>query len=320
MSPTFIIYASAFDENSGGSIALHRLCDVLNQLGCRARIWPWHRPIQEAPPTWRERMPWVRRKSRSWEPGRFKLLGRLDTPLATADDLEDAIVVYPEVVAGNPLQAKRVVRWLLHKPGFHTGSYEFGPDDLFFFYQQAFNDPVLNPHTDRMLQTLFVRNDLYHPPTPEGERQRQGTCYILRKGKRRALVHDANGSVLIDGLSHAAAAEVFRRCETCISYDLYTMYSMYAAMCGCDSIVVPDPAIDLATWYPTEEERYGMAYGWEQLEWSRRTRPLLLPRLQQLEEASNGTVRHFIETCQQQWGLNLFRQPAVRLGDAMAAT
>lgn len=297
MSPTFIIYTSGFDENSGGSIALHRLCDALNQLGRRARIWPSQRPVQPLPKTWKDRVPFYRRKPRSWEFPRFQTLARLDTPVATAVDLDDAIVIYPEVIDGNPLQARRVVRWLLHRPGFHTGHHEFGPDDLFFFFQAAFNDPVLNPHTDRLLQTFFVRDDIYRPPAPEDEDRRTGTCYILRKGKDRALVHDAKGSILIDGLSHAAAADVFRRTRTCISYDLYTMYSMYAAMCGCDSIVVPDPAVDLNAWYPTEEERYGMAYGWSELGWSRATRPLLLPRLKRLEEQSNETVRQFIQTC-----------------------
>ncbi len=297
MSPTFIIYTGAFDENSGGSIALHRLCDVLNRHGCRARIWPVGRPIDEAPLTWRDRWRRMRRKPRPWDPGRFNRLDRLETPLAAAADLEDAVVIYPEVIDGNPLQARRVVRWLLHKPGFHTGRYDYGADDLFFFFQSAFNDPALNPHTDRLLQTLLVRDDIYHPPEAHLETQREGTCYILRKGRSRALVHDANGSILIDGLSHAEAAEVFRRVRTCISYDLYTMYSMYAAMCGCDSIVVPDPDVDLTTWYPDEEERYGMAYGWSQLEWARATRPLLLPRLKRLEETSHATVRHFIGIC-----------------------
>ncbi len=304
MSLTFIIYATSFDENSGGSIALHRLCDMLNRLGHRARIWAWTRPIESPPLTWRDRLPFYRRKPRSWEPPRFQTLDRLDTPLATAADLDDAIVIYPEVIDGNPLQAGRVVRWLLHRPGFHTGRHQFGADELFFYFQAAFNDPALNPHTDRLLQTFFIRDDLYRPPDPAGEAQRSGTCYILRKGKDRALVHDANGSILIDGLSHAAAAEVFRRTRTCISYDLYTMYSVYAAMCGCDSIVVPESGLDVNAWYPTEEERYGMAYGWDQVDWARSTRHLLLPRLKRLEEQSNETVRHFVQTCERHFRID----------------
>lgn len=303
MAPTYIVYAPGFDENSGGSIALHRLCDVLNRLGQRARLWPWERPVLSPRPTWKDRVPFYRRKPRSWEPPRFKRLDHLATPIADVDDLRDAIVIYPEVTDGNPLQANRVVRWLLHRPGFHTGHHQFGSDELTFFFQASFNDPALNPHTDRLLQTFFVRDDIYFPPSQEQEDSRKGTCHILRKGKDRAPVHDVEDSILIDGLSHAATADVFRRVKTCISYDLYTMYSLYAAMCGCDSIVVPDPAVTLNDWYPTEPERYGMAYGLPELEWSRTTRHLVLPRLKQLERDSNETVRHFIQTCERHFGI-----------------
>lgn len=37
----FIIYAPSFDENSGGNVVLHRLCDLLNKQGEHAYIWLW---------------------------------------------------------------------------------------------------------------------------------------------------------------------------------------------------------------------------------------------------------------------------------------
>ena len=37
--------------------------------------------------------------------------------IATRADLDDAVVVYPEIIPGNPLRGAPYLRWLLYKPG-----------------------------------------------------------------------------------------------------------------------------------------------------------------------------------------------------------
>jgi hypothetical protein len=289
----FVIFAGSFDENIGGVIALHRLCDLLNREGCEASLWPEKRPLFDPrhplASGWRAIRHYRRRKNR-----RFATWPGFRTPVARAADLRDAIVVYPEVVAGNPLRARHVVRWLLHKPGFHTGGAHYGPDDRFFFYQKAFDDPSINPDGDNLLKTAFIRDDVYRQVN-FGERH--GTCYILRKGKGREIVHDLHDSELVDDLSHAQLAEVFNRVKMCISYDLYTMYSMFAALCGCVSVVVPQEGVSREQWYPDPRDRYGMAYGFDDVEHAVRTRHLLLPHLKSQESLANESVRVFIDKC-----------------------
>jgi hypothetical protein len=289
----FVIFAGSFDENIGGVVALHRLCDLLNREGCAAVLWPEKRPaFDPSHPLssgWRVFRHFRRRKNRL-----FATWPGFDTPPARQSDLRNAIVVYPEVVDGNPLNATRVVRWLLHKPGFHTGRSRYGPGDRFFFYQKAFDDPTVNPHGDNLLKTVFVRDDVYRRVN-FGERR--GTCYILRKGKGRRIVHDLTDSVLVDDLSHAALAEVFNRVQTCISYDSYTMYSMFAALCGCVSVVVPEEGVGKEQWYPDPRDRYGLAYGFDDVDHAVRTQPLLLPRLKEQESLANESVRSFIARC-----------------------
>jgi hypothetical protein len=289
----FVIFAGAFDENIGGVIALHRLCDLLNREGCEAYLWPERLPLfdprRPLSSGWK-----LLRYYRSRRRRTYRVWPGFRTPIARASHLRDAIVVYPEVVAGNPLRAAHVIRWLLHKPGFHTGSAHYGPHDRFFFYQKAFDDPSVNPDGDNLLKTVFVRDDVYRQSN-FGERR--GTCYILRKGSGREIVHDMADSQLVDGLSHEQLAEVFNRVTMCVSYDLYTMYSMFAALCGCASVVVPQEGISREQWYPDPRDRYGIAYGFDDVEHAQGTRHLLLPHLKAQESLANETVRAFVDKC-----------------------
>lgn len=43
---------------------------------------------------------------------------------------KNAIVIYPEKVNGNPLDAKNVVRWMLNTPKYWGRDYEYGEDDM----------------------------------------------------------------------------------------------------------------------------------------------------------------------------------------------
>lgn len=299
MPRPFIIFAPRFDENSGGAVVLHRLCDLLNRSGQRALLWP-SREILFDP--WRPLYSWNRQRlQRRWyrKHGPYRTFEGFLTPLATPADLKGAIVVYPEVVDGNPLRADHVVRWLLHRPGFHTGRIDYGRNDRYFFFQNAFDDPNLNPDRDNLLRTVFIRDDLYRQ-VHFGPRS--GCCHILRKGAGRPMQHDVANSILIDGLSHPEAAAVFNRVQTCISYDPYTMYSQFAALCGCDSVVLPEEGMTEESWYPDPRDRYGVALGWEGLEQARRTAPLLLPRLKEQEQEANASVQRFVEKCRGYFG------------------
>ncbi|MFL6663680.1 MAG: hypothetical protein ACJ8G7_16030 [Rhizobacter sp.] len=295
MARPFIVFADSFNENNGGVIALHRLCDVLNRGGQRALLWPSRLPLHDPAHPWASAWAFWRWHRRAWRRP-YKTCPGFDTPLAKTADLPGAIVIYPEIVHGNPLRAAHVVRWLLHKPGFHKGRFEYGAGDRFFFYQKAFDDPALNPDGgDNLLKTLYVRDDVYRELNTG---PRHGTCYILRKGKGRPIVHDLAGSVLVDKMSHAERAAVFNRVQACISYDTYTMYSHFAALCGCDSIVVPEPGVSKEQWYPDPADRYGLAYGFDGIEEARRSRPLLLPHLKAQETRANDSVKAFVAKCE----------------------
>jgi len=313
MSRKYIIWAPRFNENVGGVIALHKLCNDLNGLGEKAYLWPKNKPF------FRPNTPFISllkiikhligQKYNSYPAikdskfalfrylsgkfvDKYKISEEFYTPLASYRDLHGSIVIYSEKVAGNPLGSKRVVRWLLHRPGFHTGEIDYGEDDLFFYYQSVFDDPKYNKNSENLLRTSWIRSDIYNQ---RNHSSRSKTCYTLRKSKDRDILHDLTDWVLIDGLSHEEIAKIFNECKYFVSYDLYTMYSVYAAMCGCISIVVPVDGLSKEAWIPEPERRYGIAYGEDEIEFAIRTRNLMLEQLDRQEAANLETVKLFVE-------------------------
>lgn len=299
--PTYIIYSWPYSDEVGGFIALHSLCDSLRKSGYDAYIWPAGLPVTATNPS----ANWIPSCIKRRKPPNiaFRTNPRFDTPLACPTDLQDAIVIYPEVIEGNPLNANRVVRWLLNKPGRLTGKVNYTGDEIFFFFQEAFNDPSLNPNPSNKLQLFTLLDDIYQQTEPaEG---RNGTCYIIRKGKDRAPTIATLDGPVIDNLTHKEIAAIFNKHEYCVSYDMYTMYSVYAAMCGCKSIIQPDPKISKQEWQPSIELTYGLAYGHSDLEWSERTRGEMLEHYRQVESDNIKSVKEFTKKCAMHFELKI---------------
>jgi hypothetical protein len=292
----FIIFTHSYDDDSGGLVVLHQLCDRLNKLRYEAYLWPFYKPPLDFTNPFKAVYLFFRYFRKNLKYG-FKKNPKLNTPTASYEDLQDSVIVYPEVIVGNPLQAQKVVRWLLHKPGFcNGGKIDFGAEDLFFYYDKAFDDNRYNKFPENHLHIVSQRSDVYKVVNQD---KREGTCYLLRKGKKREIVHELNDSILVDGLSHEATAHVFNQMEYCISYDTYTMYNIYAAMCGCIPIIIPEEGVSKEQWQPVEEGRYGMAYGFDDIEYAKQTRPLLLNYLKKQEYESDESVNRFVEKCKE---------------------
>lgn len=295
MKRKFIIYTHGYDENSGGKIALHQLCNLLNKEGESAYLWPAKKPLFDPKHFFRsvrKTLTYMIKKSRR----KFETFEGFDTPIAMASDLVDAIVVYPEVVDGNPLLSNHVVRWFLHKPGFHTNQINYGDHELYFLYSTICTHKEVKTDPENILEVRQIRDDIYKQYN-FGERS--GSAYMMRKGAGKKIVHDLNNSILVDSLSHSEIAKVFNEVKYFFSYDPYTLYSRYAAVCGCISIIIPEENVSREEWEPTPELRYGLAYGFEDIEHAEATRELVLPYLKRQEEEVNTSIRMFINKCEE---------------------
>lgn len=295
----FVIYAPPYDENSGGSLVLYKLYALLDELGYEVYLQPFVRAdVVE------RYLSGLRYDPRTlFYKYRQRLYYRLKSPcplrFATHDKLREAVVLYPEVVEGNPMQAKKVVRWLLHRPGFHTNVVNYGAGDLYFYFDKQFDDPALNQFPDNHLKVV---ENFPHVYFQKNFGPRTGACFLVRKGGGRQLDYHPDGAERLDGKSHREMAEAFNKYEYFYSYDLYTMYSRFAAICGCKSIVVPEKDISINEWHRDPSNHYGVAYGIDDLPRAEATQSELREVLAESENESRRSVQFFVRRCRQYFG------------------
>lgn len=294
----FLLFAPSYDPENGGAIVMHKLCSLLNDSGYEAYLFPRFHAHEVSRVNWA--MPSLRvLKSMlvSMVPS-FRQNPSFNTRVLRhiPEDLNDGwIVVYPDVTYGNPLGAENVVRWFLHRPGYHTGRIGIAADEYHVDFNEFLRGIVL-PNCYRSQQPLYVihiPSETYNLDGALPSAERSGTAYCMRKGKGRPMVHDLQDSVMIDGLGHPATAAIFKRVKTFISYDPYTAYSRLAVLCGADSVVVPDADCSIEDWYANPVEHYGVAYGFNDLERARATAHLMVRNFREVEDASLFSARSF---------------------------
>lgn len=297
MGLKFIIYAYSFNVNSGGTIVLHQLCHLLNEQGYEAFLWPHKKPIFD----FKKPFSSLYNQYRFLIRKKFKTHKQFNTPIAEEKDLKDAIIIYPEIVNGNPLNASKAVRWLLHKPGFHNGVINFGENDLIVGYGKECSGNNIFITDEKVLVTKYIMTDIYKQTNFQ---ERTGSCHMIRKGKNKKFVHDKN-SILVDSLSHEEMSKIFNQVEVFISYDSYTYYTTYAALCGCKSIVIPDGGINKEQWHPNIKDSYGIAYGMDDIEYISKTKALMLEYLKEQENSNIDSVKNFTNMCELYFKLNI---------------
>ena len=273
----FYVYAPGYDENSGGCIALHKLVHIINTKTKHEAFLVPRRLEKVRFYNFKELCSNLFFYFRALKNKiNYKTNPHFITPVSKSIPkalIDSAVCIYPEVTFGNPLQANNVVRWFLHQPGHFTKEICFGVGELYFKFNTAIKNFELHGSklSTNELKVIHYPLELYN--TDGARVKREGSCYIMRKGKHKQPVHDKN-AICLDGLSHKEIADVFKRCERFISYDDYTAYSLFAVLCGCHSIVVPDKNTSLTEWYPNEKDRYGLSYGFseEQENWANLTK------------------------------------------------
>lgn len=305
-----IIYAPSYSDKVGGTIALHKLCHIINEIGGEAYLFPMFRSVvinkrEFGKAIWAIFKDWIRPLYK-----RYKFNPSFNTPTLKSPpkNMGEYIVIYPEITFGNPLNAQKVVRWLLHNPGFHTNIIHYGTNEFYIKYHHGFDEFTHYKSflSKNILQIKHYPTELYN--LQNTSQKRSGTAYCLRKGLGKKIVHDLSDSILIDGKSHQEIANIFKSVKCFISYDTNTAFSHLAVLCGCDSVVIPDENVPEEDWYPNPKDRYGIAYGPENIEKSRATKHLLYSEIKNIELTNIEQTKKFIDEINAYFGLNVSPQ------------
>lgn len=313
--PQFVIVSPR--QSGGGAIALHALARYISDLGYRARVlYPGERKYEPGGKAffWRQQV--IFTITDTVRVVLVKLFGErrfIDNPLFKGyvnlsvrgvrrkwlpHVGRDAIVVYPDNMVGNPFHATHVVRWLLYHYSYKDRpGVAYDANDIFYCYMQCFNDIDLNPR-GRQLTTPHYDLELYRRVN-YGERS--GTCYVVRKGANRTDLPESFDGIVVDDLSEVEKVRVFNECEYCVSYDMQTAYSTLSSICGCISVVVPEPGKTYDDYYADDHKMYGVAFGFgpDQIAYAQETRADALAYYQARNEESREQARAFVRDCEE---------------------
>lgn len=289
----YIIYSRLDTRDSGGVKALYELASTLKSLGEEAYIVPWDLTI----PTIFE----------------SKLLIN-GIPIAPPNiiDTEKDIIVYPEVVSGNPLQGKNVVRWILCALGKigHDRSSTWDEQDLWMYWGD-FTSASSQPLEPDKIMYVFGLEDRWLGGEPQESRHEN--YFLTRKARS---FHQAvqklhpDDAIHLDAVCRATDDYLMRykKGRLLVSYDPYSFHAILSALAGCSTIVHPLPGVSREEWVrklPAYEHlptinnspfMPGVAYGPEEVNLARQTSPLLWPTLQKQNQAGRQTVERFVET------------------------
>jgi len=150
--------------------------------------------------------------------------------------------IYPEITHGNPLQAPRVVRYILNKPGVMASYGVPGPtsypstDDLYVFSRIYDTFAVPNSHILFLpILNLHIFKDL--------KKKRTNTCYFVGKGKNLNL--HPQKSIEIDArvaIDQEVLSNVLNTCSVFYTYENPTAMVEIARLCGCRVVFFPQGA------------------------------------------------------------------------------
>jgi hypothetical protein len=205
----FVVVIGPYQSNSAGIRVMHRLCHLLNVVGQHATV-----TTDVVNPAW-------------------------NTPPATVLS-DESIVVYPEIMPGNPCGAKRVIRYVLNKPGLLGGPTSYDDHEMVFYHQERFREAAQAATREpldrrRELPISIIEPDLFYH---DRSLPRLYDCLYIGKGahlreKFRLQYEDKLVTITSSyPTTRALTAKLLQGCRILYTYDDCTSLVREALICG----------------------------------------------------------------------------------------
>lgn len=212
MTRPYLITAPPYNEKSAGQSVLHKMCHELNQLGYEAYL------VLMQNPNWPKDMPMT---NPHWH-----------TPVAPMNKslIQNSIVIYPEIVTGNPLEAPCVVRYLLNKEAqFGQGLIKRSISDYILIYSNLYGSghgKLFIPH---------FNFELFNEIGALSFNERTETAWYDGKGIKYGEIGPIEGAMAITRVwpqDRKELATILKKIKFLFTWDSTTSLVAEALMCG----------------------------------------------------------------------------------------
>ena len=211
---------------SAGVRALHVLHDSLRERGYEAYIFSstFYYSLRKTPPKYRYAEP------------------------LSEFSVENDIVVYPEVVRGNPLRFQNVVRYVLYFPGVLGGAKEYHHSEKIFTWDTMYFD------AQKLVLPIIDTELFFDAALPKTQ-----DCYFIHKGKKWKDIRETDGLLEINMRFPKNRSELARLLQTTrilYSYDKFSALNTEALLCGAQVKIITENGFEDHICKPFDMENF----------------------------------------------------------------
>lgn len=212
------------------------------------------------------------------------------------EQLQNFVVIYPQIVKGNPAKIPNVSRWFLY----HS---EEEIENTYHENDEYFNFGTFHTFKKKSEKILTVFNYYFDIFKNENRNRFKKFCHLIHKNTPQGggKIFEMLNSEDLGGWKTLGCQdylkERFNNSEYFLTYDQKSFFPVGAGLCGTKTVILnPNPNIS-----PTEYRQqnpiqmFGVAYGWGDLSWAEKTIDLVPDYIHELDKIDNKTVDNFIK-------------------------
>ena len=221
-------------------------------------------------------------------------------------DINNSIVIYCEGVYGNPLNAPKVVRWMLSEKGKNVPDHYFSSysrNELVYFFNSE--ERISNEHGKIGTFYKFLNLLYINPIFQNYNRTRNGFCHTFRKSCYHSNIfqlHLDNSFEITRNHTQNDYLEIFNNHEFFICYDPLSFLQIISILCGCITVIYPIQNKSKQDWLKTTalwpflqennlDNLYGIAYGVYDIQYAKDTLHLVK---KQWEDIINFNINKYL--------------------------